>query len=471
MTVEVLRLSNPQISKVKRRVTKHKEQLSLPIKICFPLLFVPVTNIVKYFPFLAVVLALLSCNKQETLVDAVYIDSLLSHHQPSQTAIINQKDLEFWENRVHTLPENFVNLFKYASALAGRFHIYGDINDLQRADSIIQALLVKFKEPGMLLSLASYKMLRHQFQEAKKNIDAVVQMKAEKFAAQMMLFDAHFELGDEYHASAILQQTRSPYDYSYNFRLSKFDHYKGNVDSSIKHMMKAALLAHSNDYLRTAALSNAADLYVHECKISKAIGLYKECLQLNSCDFHSLMGLGWLALVHDSNDSLAKKIFMFAHSKWQSPDPLFKLAQANELSDTATAKLWAMMFSQQADLPVYGNMYNKYLIQVYTSVLNRPEKALQIAKDEIKNRSTPQTNAWLAWCLFLKGEKQEAYNVYQQWVSRRPLEALELYWMGKMMKGLDKAYTAKEFFKAAEKNKYDLTPAMRKELEQNLQTQ
>jgi hypothetical protein len=43
--------------------------------------------------------------------------------------------------------------------------------------------------------------------------------------------------------------------------------------------------------------------------------------------------------------------------------------------------------------------------------------------------------------------------------------------MGKMMKGLDKAYTAKEFFKAAEKNKYDLTPAMRKELEQNLQTQ
>jgi tetratricopeptide (TPR) repeat protein len=426
---------------------------------------------VNYFPFIALVLALLSCNKQQPLVDAVYIDSLLSNHQPSQTAVINQRDLEFWEGRVDALPENFVNLFKYASALAGRFHIYGDIYDLQRADSIMQSLVAKFKEPGMLLSMAGYKMLRHQFQEAKKNIDAVVQLKAEKFAAQMMLFDASFELGDEYHASAILQQTRSPHDYSYNFRLSKFNHYKGNVDSSIKHMMKAASLAHSNAYLRTAALSNAADLYVHVGKISKAIGLYKQCLEFNSCDFHSLMGLGWLALVHDGNELLAKKIFAFTCSKLQSPDPLLTLSQASELSDTAAAKLWAMMFVHKAGLPVYGDMYNKYLIQVYTSVLNDPEKALQIAQNEIKNRSTPQTNAWLAWCLFLKGEKQDAYNVYQQRVSGRPLEALELYWMGKMMKGLGKAYTANEFFKAAKKNKYDLSPAMCNDLERNLQTQ
>ena len=58
--------------------------------------------------------------------------------------------------------------------------------------------------------------------------------------------------------------------------------------------------------------------------------------------------------------------------------------------------------------------------------------------------------------------------MYQQSVSERPLEGLELYWMGKLMKGLGKGYTAKQFFKAAERNKYDLSPSVRKDLEENL---
>ena len=323
----------------------------------------------------------------------------------------------------------------------------------------------------MLLSLAGYKILQHQFNEAKNLIDAVTQMRAEKFATQMMSFDASFELGDEYHTSNILRQTRSQDDYAYNFRLSKLDHYKGRIDSSIVHMMKAAMLADSNSYLRTAALSNAADLYVHDGQLRKARDLYEECLRVNNCDFHSLIGLGWLALVHDGNDSLAKKIFLFAHSKMKSPDALLKISQANELNDQALANKWAIAFTEQAMLPQYGNMYNKYLIQVYTSILNDPSKALILAQKEISNRNTPQTNAWLAWCLFLNGKKYEAYTVYRQSVSGRPLEGLELYWMGKLMKGLGKGYAAQQFFKAAEKNKYDLSPAMRKDLDANISGQ
>jgi hypothetical protein len=36
------------------------------------------------------------------------------------------------------------------------------------------------------------------------------------------------------------------------------------------------------------------------------------------------------------------------------------------------------------------------------------------------------------------------------------------------MKGLGKGYNAQQFFKAAEKNKYDLSPSMMKDLEDNL---
>jgi len=59
--------------------------------------------------------------------------------------------------------------------------------------------------------------------------------------------------------------------------------------------------------------------------------------------------------------------------------------------------------------------------------------------------------------------------MYEKFVSGKPLEGLELYWMGKIMQGLNKGYNANEFFKAAEKNKYDLSPAKIKDLEKNLE--
>jgi len=162
-------------------------------------------------------------------------------------------------------------------------------------------------------------------------------------------------------------------------------------------------------YLKNAALSNAADLYVHEGDLKKASELYEQCIRFNSCDFHSMMGLGWIALVHDGNDSQAKKIFSFVRSKLKSPDPLLKLSQANEMNDIAVSKKFAVQFAQQAANAVYGNMYNKYLIQVYTSVLNEPAKALTIAEKEMSNRRTPQTGAWLAWCLFDNGKNHRPH--------------------------------------------------------------
>ena len=110
-------------------------------------------------------------------------------------------------------------------------------------------------------------------------------------------------------------------------------------------------------------------------------------------------------------------------------------------------------------------MYNKYLIELYTGILHTPEKAEQISADELHNRATPQTYAWYAWSLFANHKKENAYKIYQQHISGKPLEGLELYWMGKLMSGLGKGYNAKEYFKAAWENRFDLSPDMMKDLE------
>lgn len=421
----------------------------------------------KFFFHASLLLLLISCKHSKPLVSTVFMDSLVNNYQPSAAAIAVDKDLDFWKSRMDSLPESFVNQQKYAGALASRFHLYGNIHDLLTADSIMQNLASRYHEPGMFLSLAGLKMQQHQFSKAKAYIDSVIQMKAERYATQIMSFDVNSELGNEFEAARILHANYAPSDYAYNFRLSKQDHLRGDLDSAVAHMMRAAELGQFNPYLKTAALSNAADLYVHNGDLEKATRLYEDCIRFNSCDFHSLMGLAWIALVHDNDVTLAKTIFSFAQTKTLSPEPLLKLAIATEASDSTESKKYAEAFVNAVSDPVYGNMYNKYLIQVYTSILNEPLKALTIAQKEISNRATSQTYTWLAWTLYCCGRKEEAYRVYQNYVSGKALEALELYWMGKMMQGVGKGYNAKQFFKAAEKNKYDLSPVMRKDLERS----
>jgi len=189
------------------------------------------------------------------------------------------------------------------------------------------------------------------------------------------------------------------------------------------------------------------------------VDLYRESLQLNSCDLHSITGLGWVALVYDGNDSLAERLFQFVHLRSNSPDILLKLSQLEGYRrNAARQKEYASQFVKIVTDSVYGKMYNKYLIDLYTGILPDPQKAIKLSLEEVNDRPTPQSWAWYAWSLYSNKEYDKALNIYKGSVSGKPLEALELYYMGRMMQGMEKSYNAHEYFSAAWKNKYDLDP-------------
>jgi tetratricopeptide (TPR) repeat protein len=188
-------------------------------------------------------------------------------------------------------------------------------------------------------------------------------------------------------------------------------------------------------------------------------------LRQNAADFHSLQGLGRIALMKDNNPVAAEKIFRFITTKNKLPDAVYNLEWvAEQKQDTLLQKNRATEFVNKATASDYGGMYNRYLVELYTGILNDPAKALAIAEKELANRSTPQTYAWLVWALHASGNDTRALEVYKAKVSGKPLEALELYWMGKMMKAIGENYNAGEFFKAANKNFYDLSPCKQKDL-------
>jgi hypothetical protein len=412
--------------------------------------------------------------RQKPIVSEVFVDSLIEHYSEPEIARSNDLSMQFWKSRINPKLPGLVSETKYAGTLSMRFHLYGDIRDIRKADSVMSKVDSDFnhKEAQAELTLVSYAILQHRFQEAETILEKAIQTGLKKYDQLTASFDVDFELGKLFNADNELKELKSTADYGYFFRRSKMEHLNGLLDSSIHSMLEAADLEKSSPYLEQVALANAADLYVHAGELQKAAFLYMKCIRINHADFHSILGLGWIAMVNDKNDSLAEKIFRFVQTKNKLPDALYKLTQmAEDRGDRELEKKWALAFESEARDSVYGNMYNKYMIELYTGILYNPALAEKISKTELKNRLTPQTCAWYAWTLFSNNKKEEAYEQFEKNVSGKPLESLELYWMGKMMQGLGKGYNARMFYKAAYTNKYDLSPAILNDLEIELNRQ
>ena len=420
-----------------------------------------------------IILLFASCNNDnKAIVSSTFSDSLITHYTEPTVIKQTDDDIEFWKNRIDPKNSGLSNESKYASLLVKRFHLTGDVHDLLTSDSVLRKIdtVYNHKEAGPNLSLCAHAILQHRFKQADEYFTIAKAISLKKYEQATTAFDVDFELGRYSLAEADIKAIDVPNDYGYSFRFAKLAHYKGELDSAVNSMKKAADAAGSDAFLKQAALSNVADLYLHSGNAAKAYENYVASIRLNAADLHSIMGIGWIALVHDKNDTLAERIFQFVRSRTKSPDPLLKLIQTAEFKkDSLLETKYARELEQQVSDPAYGNMYNKYMIDLYTSILHEPAKAEAIAQRELSNRNTPQTDAWYVWSLFSNGKKDEAYKNYQQYVSGKPLEGLELYWMGKMMQGVSKGYNAQQFFKAAYKNRYDLSPAKVRDLEEMME--
>ncbi|RYY84775.1 MAG: hypothetical protein EOO15_18590, partial [Chitinophagaceae bacterium] len=274
-------------------------------------------------PFLFSALLLASCTSRTTLVEATFVDSLITnYHDPAPLKLV-QADLLFWQRRVDSLPFDLTNQQKWAAALTERFHLLGNVDDLLRADSIFTGLnrFYKNREPGPLLALAGMKMSRHQFQEAKSLVDSAAALNAMRYAVTLTQFDVAFELGDVKRADALLRSVLGHNEYGYQFRRAKLAHYEGETDSAYASMIRAAGLTESPQ-LKAIALSNAADLQLHKGDAGAAADLYRAAIRLNGADFHSIAGLGRIALLHDHNPQLALRIYSFVAGQHHSPEML-----------------------------------------------------------------------------------------------------------------------------------------------------
>jgi tetratricopeptide (TPR) repeat protein len=427
----------------------------------------------KYTALIILSILLFKCSeKKKVVVNSTDYDIYLTSTPNQALAKVNE-ELSFWKNRLAESPNSKTNLLRIAGLYSGRFQLNGEVEDLHRSDSIYNLILASttLGKDNIYRSLAANNVTKHEFRQARTNLQEALAIGDGKASSYLMLVDVNLELGDYPGAELILKSFTNKKSFAYLIRDAKIKDHQGDLDSAIILMEHAVDRIKENKSLFTWTLSNLADMYGHASRISESYQAYLEVLKQDPDYDHALKGIAWIAFVHDRNTQEAKRILNFIDTRKATPDMHLMLAEIAEVeNDAGEKKKQLELFTNEARNSKYGGMYNTYLAKLEAEEFSNPQTAISIAEQEIQNRPTPLSYDLLAWGLFHKGEYREALEIANKNVLNRTYEPVALYHMAMIYKsnGLEKE--ARNYFEQASESSFELGPTISKRIELEIKT-
>jgi tetratricopeptide (TPR) repeat protein len=427
----------------------------------------------KYSALIILSILLFKCSeKKEMVVNSTDYEMYLTSSPNQALAKVNE-ELSFWKNRLAESPNSKTNLLRIAGLYSGRFQLNGEVEDLHRSDSIYNLILASttLGKDNIYRSLAANNVTKHEFRQARTNLQEALAIGDGKASSYLMLVDVNLELGDYPGAELILKSFTNKKSFAYLIRDAKIKDHQGDLDSAIILMEHAVDRIKENKSLFTWTMSNLGDMYGHASRISESYQAYLEVLKQDPDYDHALKGIAWIAFVHDRNTQEAKRILNFIDTRKATPDMHLMLAEIAEVeNDAGEKKKQLELFTNEARNSKYGGMYNTYLAKLEAEEFSNPQTAISIAEQEIQNRPTPLSYDLLAWGLFHKGEYREALEIANKNVLNRTYEPVALYHMAMIYKsnGLEKE--ARNYFEQASESSFELGPTISKRIELEIKT-
>lgn len=379
----------------------------------------------KNYLFLLIVMAAVSCGRKEIIHPQDYAAFLNPVHI-QQAENKHREEIRFWQDRLSRDTGSYVNLLELGYAYTGLFHLNGDAAALRTGDSLIKRASAKLNDsdPDISQALTQVSITQHRFREAEQYLRRA-SANGSPYTQALLSFDVQMELGNASIARNSMAALRDPDSFDYLIRQSKYEDYKGNLDGAIKLMEQAfeKIKSTNRKSLYCWAASNLGDMYGHAGRISDSYRLYIDALQKDSSYVYALKGIAWIAYSHEGNTAEAKRIAHFIADQVNMPDIHLFLAEiAESEGDEELKKEHTQQFLSTVSRPIYGSMYNKYLIELYTSDVPDLDKAEKLALEEVSSRPSPETWSWLSWVYYKKGEHKKAYELYKGRVEGKTFE-------------------------------------------------
>jgi tetratricopeptide (TPR) repeat protein len=386
-----------------------------------------------HYLYITATMLIASCAKTEDKTSQVtnpkdYEASLSSASIKNYTNAVAERD--FWSNKMSNDTTGAGSLGPLAGSYATLFENTGDVQNLYNAEKLYKKGIVNsaHNKDGFTRSLAHNYISQHRFKEAKEILEESYTSISNKRATERILFDVYMELGQYDEAYKMLERIKKNSDYNYLIRVAKWSDYKGDLDSAIRFLEKAREIADARNSksLQIWTYTNLGDYYGHAGRIEDAYIEYLKTLRLDPENAYAKKGIAWIVYSAEKNTKAANKILDSVMVHHKVPDYFLLKAEMAEYENNETeSEKYTNKFLNAVEQGNYGAMYNAYLIEIYVD--KYPEKALQVAQNEIENRATPESYQLLALAQLKANNPQEALKTIKHQVEGKTFEPVALY--------------------------------------------
>jgi tetratricopeptide (TPR) repeat protein len=381
----------------------------------------------KYLFFsISAIFFLGACHHKKTITSKQDYNAYLSEGRIAKEVGKVNTEISFWEQRLQKDTGNYVNMLKLTSNHLRLFRLTGNIYALKCGDSLLKGSSAKLNntDPEILYSLSQNAITQHQFIQSASYISSAEKAKGDLYTIRLLQFDTNMELGYFDKAYKNLQSLSDKESFDYIIRKAKWEDHKGNLSAAIAQMEKAyEEIKDKNKSLNGWVLSNLADMYGHAGRVQEAYNGYINVLKKDPANLYCLKGIAWIAYSHDNNTTEAKRILQYILTQTEMPDLKLMLAEIAETEGNMEEKQRLINeFVTTVTKPTYGDMYNKYLVKIYTEDIPEYQKALVIAEKELTNRFTPETCDMMAWVQYKLGDNKKAYETARGFVKNKTFE-------------------------------------------------
>ncbi|SHH40582.1 tetratricopeptide repeat protein [Winogradskyella jejuensis] len=375
------------------------------------------------------------------------------------------KEVDFWTLKLNITPNQFPYLLKRASAYTALFNTTGKIDNLINAekDLLVANNATDYKNTSYLRALAYNYLSQHKFKKALELLKKAENLGEKLENTQKMLFDVNLELGNTIEAQKYLSEFKDFSDFDYLIRLAKWEDHNGNLDGAINYMERATKISESGNTtsLKQWAYTNLADFYGHAGKIDLSYYYYLKALELNPNDAYAKKGIAWIVYSYEKKPDEALSILNQVTSYYNAPDyNLIKAEIAEYKNDIRLKNKAQKEYTDKVDNALYGHMYNKYDVMLYAEELQEPEKAIEIAKQEVNHRPTAQSYDLLAWSYFKAGNIDKAIEIIDAYVTGKTEEPEVLYHIAEIYKAKGRTKEVADLKEGLLASVYELGPLM-----------
>ncbi len=382
------------------------------------------------------------------------------------------KYFELWNSKIKPDSAQLLSFANVAGEYSRFFKKTGDIEYLKKAEQALTKAveIANIGQSGYRRSLARNYISQHRFREALEMAKEAEDLGSHGTESKSLFFDLHMELGNYEVAEKYLDSIKNMSDFGYLIRLSKWNDYKGDLDTTIKFMEKAKdrAVGAKNKDLMIWSFTNLADYYGHAGRIEDSYNHYLKALELDSNNAYAKKGIAWIAFSNDDNPKEAMRILDSITLTYNAPDYyLLKAEIADYLNDDLTRMENLDKYFMVTENPAYGDMYNAYNVGLYLEETGQFDKALKLSKKEVENRPTPESYSWLAYSYLKKGEKEKAAEIIKAEVDGKTFEPALLYQAAEVYKANGDLEKVKELKGELIGAIYELGPSMKKQI-QNL---